>query len=103
MNWLTIAMTKPRQIKAPGGRMKTRMLAVSGRMRSEKMVPLPNNSRMQPKMVRAKVKPNPIPIPSKSDARGEFLAAKASARPRIIQLTTISGIKRPSDLSTSGR
>jgi hypothetical protein len=49
------------------------------------------------------VKPNPIPIPSNNDATGEFLAAKASARPRITQFTTISGMKRPSDESMSGR
>ena len=42
--------------------------------------------------VRAKVNPKPIPTPSNIERIGLFLDANASARPRIIQLTTIRGI-----------
>ena len=85
MNLLTIAISRPRQMNAPGGRMKSSMLAVSGRMRKAKMVPLPNSSRMQPKMVRAKVKPKPMPAPSKIEGHTGFFEAKASARPRTMR------------------
>ena len=45
---------------------------------------------------RVKLKPMPMPSPSKPEAKTEFLEAKASARPSIIQFTTISGTKIPS-------
>ena len=56
-----------------------------------------------PRRVSARVKPSPMPMPSKSDATGVFLAAKASARPRMMQFTTMRGMNRPSALSMSGR
>ena len=47
--------------------------------------------------VRPSVNPSPIPIPSNTDGRTGFFDAYASARPRMIQLTTIRGIYTPSD------
>ncbi len=38
------------------------------------------------------VNPRPIPSPSKIDGRNRFLGCITSARPRMIQLTTIRGI-----------
>ena len=61
------------------------------------MEPEPRISRKIAIQVRPTVNPRPIPIPSKADSTGPFFAAYASARPRIIQFTTISGIKIPSD------
>ena len=40
-----------------------------------KSVPAPNNSRTMPIIVRATVKPRPIPIPSKIDGMTGFLEA----------------------------
>lgn len=82
--------------------MNKRMLTVSGNKTTPKTEPAPSNSRTVPNNVKAQVNPNPIPIPSNILFRGVFLQAKASARPKIIQLTTISGIYIPSDLSSSG-
>ena len=90
-------------MKAPGGRTNNRMLKVSGSRVTPKIEPEPRSSRQIPRRVSPRVNPRPIPIPSNREATGEFLAAKASARPRIIQLTTISGINNPSDASISGR
>ena len=36
-----------------------------------------------------------MPIASRTESTGEFLLAKASARPNIIQFTTINGMKIP--------
>ena len=49
-----------------------------------------------------KVNPSPIPIPSNNDGIGGFLEAYASARPRMIQFTTISGIYTPKDSDKEG-
>ena len=51
---------------------------------------------------RATVKPTPIPRPSTAEAITEFLPAKASALPRIMQLTTIRGRNTPSAASSAG-
>ena len=50
----------------------------------------------------AKVNPNPIPSPSMMDEPMLFLDANASALPKTTQLTTISGIKIPSDSKSAG-
>ena len=91
--------------KAPGA--STKILAGSYHVPSgslnnsvepvENTVPLPKNSLMAPRIVSVIVKPIPTPIPSKNESKGPFLAAYDSALPKIIQLTTISGIKIPSD------
>lgn len=64
------------------------MIPASGQ---PKIVPLPKNSRMAPMTISAPVKPAPMPSPSRADRPTLFLLAKASARPRMMQLTTISG------------
>ena len=62
----------------------------------------PNNSLTKPITVSDSEKPNPMPIPSKAESKTEFLQAKASALPRTIQLTTISGINKPNVAYRSG-
>ena len=57
-----------------------------------KIVPAPRSSRKEPMSARATVNPSPIPIPSNADRTGPFFMAYASARPRMIQFTTISGM-----------
>ena len=59
-------------------------------------VPEPRISRIEPITRSAKVKPIPIPTPSKADLTTVFLLANISARPRMIQFTTISGKNKPS-------
>ena len=92
---MIIAERYPKVINAPGGRINSKILVVSGNRLIPKILLAPRSSRTQPKRVRAPVKPSPIPIPSKMLANGEFLQAKLSARPKMIQFTTISGINRP--------
>ena len=58
--------------------------------------PAPKSSLTAPIAVSATVKPSPIPRPSNMDGMTGFLEAKDSARPRMIQFTTISGIYSPS-------
>ena len=67
-----------------------------------KSVPLPKNSRIVAIQNTAAVKPIPIPRPSAAEAITLFLPAKASALPKRIQLTTISGRKTPSASSSAG-
>ncbi len=54
-------------------------------------LPLPRISRMQPMSSRVKVKPMPMPRPSRADSTTWCLVANISARPRMMQLTTIRG------------
>ena len=44
----------------------------------------------------------PWQMPSTAEAATEFLLAKASARPRMMQLTTISGMNTPRLSAMSG-
>ena len=67
------------------------------------MVPAPSSSRKKPMSTRAKVKPRPMTTPSIADGRTLFLDAYASARPRMMQFTTISGRNRPRDDASDGR
>ena len=79
--------------RAPGARIKIEIGSKdAGVILNPKMLPAPSNSRKEPIMVKATENPSPIPIPSNSDKPIEFFAAYASALPRIMQLTTISGI-----------
>ncbi len=71
-------------------------------MDTPNILPLPNSSRTEPKIVSAIAKPNPIPKPSIMDENGLFFEAKDSARPKTIQLTTISGINKPNDSNNAG-
>ena len=82
-------------MKAPGANTKANILVDEGRMVRPNTAPVPSNSRTAPSNVSAQVKPSPIPNPSKSEGIAVFLAAKASARPRMIQFTTIKGMKSP--------
>ena len=66
------------------------------------MAPLPRISRTAPITVSASVKPRPMPTPSRIESSGEFFEAKASARPRMMQFTTISGMKTPSAPYSAG-
>ena len=58
---------------------------------------------MPPIRTMAKVKPRPIPKPSMIESQSPFFDANASARPRMMQLTTMSGMNMPSDFESSGR
>ncbi len=64
--------------------------------------PAPSSSRTEPNIASPRVKPSPMPMPSAMDRNMLFLEAKASARPRMMQLTTISGINSPRFLCSSG-
>ena len=66
-------------------------------------LPVPRSSLMKPITVRAHVNPAPIASPSTTEARGGFFEANASARARMMQLTTISGIKSPRDADIAGK
>ena len=65
-------------------------------------VPAPSNSRMMPMASSAAVKPTPIPRPSTMLGSTGFLLANISARPKMMQLTTMSGRNTPSDLLSAG-
>ena len=82
-------------MKAPGANTKASILVDEGSTVNPNTAPVPSNSRTAPSKVSAQVKPRPMPRPSKSEGMAVFLAAKASARPRMIQFTTISGMNRP--------
>ena len=53
-------------------------------------VPFPNTSLKVAISKRAMVNPIPIPSPSNAESKTVFLRANISARPRMIQFTTIS-------------
>ena len=57
--------------------------------------PVEINSRINDIARTANVYPRPIPKPSKAESKTPFLLAKASARPKMIQLTTINGMNTP--------
>ena len=82
-------------MNAPGARIKSVAPKLSGKREKENILPEPKNSRRSPSNVSAIVKPNPIPIPSKTEDKALFFAAKASALPNTIQFTTIRGINIP--------
>lgn len=71
------------------------MINSSGIILSPKIVPEPKSSRMVATITTAKVYPMALPSPSTIEAKTPFFEAKDSALARIIQLTTISGIKSP--------
>ena len=97
------AIRKPRVIKAPGASTKIRIPSEVGLMNLyPKTDPFPKASRMQPNRMRAKVNPSPIPNPSIKEEITELREAKASARPKTIQFTTINGINIPSVLCKAG-
>ena len=74
---------------------KIKLFTSSPAMGKSKMLPFPSNSLTKPRTVRAKVKPIPIPMASTAEAVRLFFEAKASARPKMRQFTTIRGMKIP--------
>ena len=73
--------------------MNSRMvLASSPNNEIPKKLPAPKISRILPSTVKDNVKPIPIPIASKTDWNALFFYAKASALPKMMQLTTIKGM-----------
>ena len=90
------ARRKPSVMKAPGGKIMTRKGKYPGpNAGTSKRVPFPKTSRMEPNTRRESVKPNPIPNPSATESTRGCFEAKASALPRMMQLTTMRGMKRP--------
>ena len=90
-----IASTK----KAPGARINILagvnpivLKSTKALLPVESIVPAPISSLNAPRIVIATVKPSPMPRPSNTDGITGFFDAYDSARPRIIQFTTISGI-----------
>ena len=65
-------------------------------------VPAPSSSRMMPIASRVAVKPTPMPRPSRMEGSTLFLLANISARPRMMQLTTIKGRNTPKASSNAG-
>lgn len=90
-----MAIRYPSAINAPGANTNISIPYLSGKIVKSKIFPVPRNSLILPKSVRAKVKPIPIPNPSREESKTEFFDAKDSALARTIQLTTISGINKP--------
>lgn len=66
-------------------------LTEAGIIWSPAIAPVPSSSLTAPMRSSAAVKPTPMPRPSTAEAATEFLQANASALPRMMQLTTISG------------
>ena len=54
-------------------------------------VPAPKSSRTQPISTSVRVKPRPMPRPSSAESSTVCFEANISARPRMMQFTTISG------------
>ena len=75
----------------------------SGSTWKPKSLPAPRSSLTPPIIMSAQVKPMPIPRPSAAERITLFLPANASALPRIMQLTTISGKYTPSISLSAGK
>lgn len=64
--------------------------------------PVPINSLKKAIIKQAKAKPIETPRASNIESTTECLLAKASALPKIIQLTVIRGMKTPKDSDKEG-
>jgi hypothetical protein len=95
LNLFISIIRKPKARNAPGG-LTNKSMPSPWMNFILNIEPLPNISRTLPRRRRAKVKPSPIPRPSIREVKTLFFEAKASALPRTMQLTTISGMKIPS-------
>lgn len=90
--------------KAPGGEIKKingcvdKPGSLNSCLPNISRLPVPSISLRKEIIIRAIVKPKPIPSASAAESNTEFLDANASARPKIIQFTTISGRYIPNDL-----
>ena len=90
-------------MKAPGGRINNNIVeTLSPTSFMSKIEPFPSNSLILARSVIARVNPIPIPRPSRIAGNTLFFWANASALPRIIQFTTIRGMKIPKVLYKSG-
>ena len=86
------AISIPNTKKPPGGRINTIMGSMTPwKIGTPNTAPVPKNSRIIPMASMAAVKPTPMPKPSKTEGRTLCLLAYISARPRIMQFTTIRG------------
>ena len=94
----TRAIMQPKMQKPPGAMERMAMgLSLSQGMGMPRKVPLPKTSRMQAMAVSARVKPKPMPTPSSAESSTVFLLANISARPKMMQLTTMSERYTPRD------
>ena len=82
-------------MKPPGGKIIIIAGIFSGRIVWPKNVPAPRTSLKALTSTSARVKPAPMPNASMIEGRTGFLPEKASARPNMMQLTTIRGMKIP--------
>ena len=100
---ITSAIRQPNTKKPPGGVMNTVMGSTAAGMTCmPNSVPAPSTSRTEPITTRVPVKPRPMPRPSSAERPMLFLEANISARPRMMQFTTMSGRKMPSAESSAG-
>ena len=76
---------------------------LAGMICTPNRVPAPSSSRMEPITSRVRVKPMPMPRPSSAESITPCLEANISARPRMMQFTTIRGRKMPREASREGR
>ena len=83
--------------------MKVKRSMLSGMIWMPYQVPAPSTSRMVLMSSRARVKPRPMPTPSSAESTTPFLEANISARPRMMQFTTIRGRYTPRAASRSGK
>ena len=90
-------------MNAPGASTKIIIPSASPMNLYPNIEPLPNNSLIKPSVVKPKVNPNPIPIPSNIESIGVLRLANASALPRIKQFTTMSGMNNPRLSYNEGR
>ena len=89
--------------KPPAGVViKVKRSTLSGMMVMPNQLPAPMISRIEPITTRVRVKPRPMPRPSMAESSTLFFEANISARPRMMQFTTISGRNTPSALSSAG-
>ena len=87
---------RPSEIKAPGGLiMKVKGEKLGPKRAYSNRVPFPKISLKAANAVSERVNPRPIPRPSATEFRIGFFEAKASARPKMMQFTTMSGTKMP--------
>lgn len=90
-------------MNAPGASTKIIIPSASPMNLYPNIEPLPNSSLIKPSVVKPKVNPNPIPIPSNIESIGVLRLANDSALPRIKQFTTMSGMNNPRLSYNEGR
>ena len=96
-----IAIRTPNTKNPPGGRLK-KPIEKFGMIVKPRRQPVPRSYLIAPMAASASVNPIPMPIPSRAESTTVFLFANASARPRMMQFTTIRGMNTPRALLISG-